>query len=79
MSKGIEYQFCEYWENWDELDTFALQFYNAKLLPHVQKIVGWDVAEVMSIDCSSSIVSFYLADGTTQDFPFKAELVVDSE
>lgn len=76
-NKGLEYQFCSEWENWDQLDTFALQFYNAKLLPHIQAIVAWDVADVMTVDCSTGIVSFYLADGTTQDYPFTAQLVVD--
>lgn len=77
MNKGIEYQFCSGWENWDEVDTFALQFYNATLLPEVAAIVGWDVADVMTVDCSSGIVTFYLADDSTQDYPFTAKLVVD--
>lgn len=77
MSKGIEFQFCSDWKEWEEVDMFALQFMDAVLLPHVAAVVGWDVAEVMTVDCSSGVVSFYLADGTTQDYPFTAQLVVD--
>jgi hypothetical protein len=77
MSKGLEYQFCTGWESWDEVDTFCLQFTEARLRPEIAAIVGWDVAEVMAIDCSSNIVSFYLADGSEQEYPFTAQLVVD--
>lgn len=77
MSKGIEFQFCSGWKEWEEVDMFALQFTDAVLLPHVAAVVGWDVADVMTVDCSSGVVSFYLADNTTQDYPFTAQLVVD--
>lgn len=77
MSKGIEFQFCSDWSGWDVVDTFSLQFYNAKLLPHIQKVVGWDVADVMTVDCENCVVSFYLADDTTQYYSFTAQIVVD--
>lgn len=77
MSKGIEFQFCSSWDSWDEVDTFSLQFYEAVLLPDVALVVGWDTAEVMTVDCSEGIVSFYLADGSEQSYPFTAKLVVD--
>lgn len=77
MIKGLEYQFCESWENWDEVDTFALQFYDAKLRPEIARLVGWDVADVLTVDCSSSTVSFYMADGTEQTYKLSAQLVVD--
>lgn len=79
MNKGIEFQFCSSWASWDEVDVFCLQFNDAVLLPHIAKIVGWDVAECMTVDCSNGGVHFYLADGSTQDYLFKAQLVVDSE
>lgn len=75
--KGIELQFCSEWRSWDEIDTFVLAFNDAKLLPHVAKIVCWDVAECMTVDCSNCEVSFYLADGSTQDYKFSAQIVVD--
>jgi len=74
MKTGIEYQFCSDWDGWDEVDTFALQFGNAVLLPHVAVLVGWDVAELLTVDCSAGIVSFYFEDGSTQDFKFTATL-----
>lgn len=74
MRVGIEYQFCSSWDGWDEVDTFALQFSNAVLLPHVASVVGIEVAEVMTVDCSTGIISFYLADGSSKDFNFTAVL-----
>jgi hypothetical protein len=79
MSKGLEFQFCSDWKDWEELDMFALQFYDAVLLPHVAAVVGVDVAPCMTVDCSNSVVSFYLEDGSSKDFRITAQLVVDSE
>lgn len=79
MSKGIEFQFCTDWKNWEDVDLFCLQFHDARLLPHVAKVVGWDVAEVMVIDCTNSIVQFHLADGEVQEYKIKAELVLTGE
>lgn len=76
MSKGIEYQLCSAWDSWDEIDTFVLQFNDVVLLPHVSRVVGWDVAECMTIDCSNGVVNFYLADGSTQDYNLKIEMEV---
>lgn len=79
MGKGLEFQFCTAWDGWDEVDTFCLQFYDAKLVPAIQKIVGWDVAECMTVDCENCVVSFVFADESTQSYSFKAELVLTGE
>lgn len=79
MSKGIEYQFCSEWKNWDEVDTFALQFYDVVLLPEIAEAVGYPVAEVMSIDCQNCVVSFYFEDESTKDYKFTAKLVLDTD
>lgn len=88
-NKGLEFQFCSSWSGWDIVDTFALQFYDAVLLPEVAALVGHDKVDVMTVWADSCTVSFFI-DGIDIDsgkirndfeksFSFKAQIVVDSE
>lgn len=78
QNRGIEFQFCSSWKNWDEVDTFVLQFEDVTLLPEVAKLVGVDRVEIMCVDCSKTSVGFYLEDGSEKHFSFSSELVLDT-
>lgn len=76
---GLEKQFCSGWESWDQVDTWALQFNNAVLLPHVAAIVGREVADCMTVCTEDCKVCFWWEDGTENEFTFSAQIVVDKE
>lgn len=57
-AKGIEYQFCSQWMEWDQLDTFTLIFMDVTLLPWVAKLTGFTQADSMVVNCDHNTVTF---------------------
>lgn len=54
--KGLEMQFCENWEGWDELDTFSLQFTGVTLTDEVAALVGQKNVDCMTVSGDNSTV-----------------------
>lgn len=80
MSKGLEFQFCESWESWDEVDMFCLQFNNVVLKPEIAAVVGRDTVECMCVSADKCVVQFFDEKGELEsEYKFKAVLVLDSE
>lgn len=73
---GLEVQFVESWEAWDEVETFCLQFYNCPLKPEVAEQVGFDYAAVVVLDANNCVVQFMETDESEPvGFKFIAKLL----
>ena len=77
--KGLEYQFCESWEGWDEVDVLSIQFNDVTLRPEVSDLVGRNFVDCMTISGEDCTVSFWCDDDFEMTLKIKAQLVVDKD
>lgn len=75
-NKGIEFQFVESWEGWDELDNLCLQFYDCTLKPHIAALVGFSKASVVIVSCDACSVQFMeTEDSEPVEFNFEVNII----
>lgn len=79
--KGLEFQFLESWEGWDEIDVAALFFYKAKPNAYLQEVLKHDQNLIEQIDgayldINTSVFEVYDCEGEVlASFNIKAELI----
>lgn len=54
------------WDNWDELDVTALQFYNCVMKKDVGPIKSGDKINCIAVDFQHGYMIFYNEDGTKE-------------
>lgn len=79
--KGLEFQFLESWEEWDEIDVGALFFYKVKPNAYLQEALKHDQHLIEQIDgayldISTNKFELYDSEGEAlASFKIKAELI----
>jgi len=77
MGKGIEFQFVESWDAWDEVETFCLQFYKCALKQSLANIVGFPMADIVIVDCEHCVIQvFETNESEPIEFKFSAQVVL---
>lgn len=71
---GIEKNFVQSWESWDQLDTFSMIFMNCELQPGVARKVGRDFADWVTIDAETSFVQIGWGEDQFAEFELEASL-----
>lgn len=75
-NSGLEFQFVESWEAWDEIETFCLQFYNCPLKQDVAEQVGFGHAAIVILSADDCVVQFMETDDSEPvEFTFIAKLL----
>lgn len=77
--KGLEFQFLESWDGWDDMGIGALFFYKAKPNLYLQGVVGKDLAGKIDgayLDISTNVFEVYDEEGDTlATFTIDASLI----
>lgn len=77
-NKGLEFQFLESWEGWDEMGVGSLFFYNARPNAYLKELLGEDadLVDGAYLDINSNTFQLYDVDNIVlATFRIKAELI----
>jgi len=78
MTKAIEYNFIESWEDWDTLETMAICLYDCVLLDSIAEKTGFKNASRVNIWADCGKIEFYAEDDKEPvTFSFVASLVLE--